>query len=160
MTLDLKDTWIEGLKKYGYPCANFRWCTQLKINAINKETINSMVAVGIAYDESERMFTDGTKVRTFVFPLVEMGMTERDCLDYCKSLGFTFYGLYDIRDRVSCYACPLVSRNEILNMPSELITKIEEFESICHKYKHQRDKVYYPESFKEKQERLRNKYKK
>ena len=34
-------------------------------------------------------------------------MTEADCLKYCYDRGFTWGGLYEIWDRVSCWCCPL-----------------------------------------------------
>ena len=154
MTLNLRSEWDDRIVRLGYPSARYRWCTTRKVNAINRETKNSVVAIGIAYDERERMFVSPNKARTFVFPLVEMQMTEQDCLNYCYSLGFDFYGLYKIRDRVSCYCCPFISDNEVLNMPKDLEDNIIKFENICHHYKHQRWKIFFTESFTERTNRL------
>ena len=41
------------------------------------------------------------RIRNFRYPLVEWGMTEADCLAYCKERGFDWDGLYDIFHRVS-----------------------------------------------------------
>lgn len=47
------------------------------------------------------------------YPLVDWGMTEADCLVYCKERGFDWDGLYDIFSRVSCWCCPLQSLEEL-----------------------------------------------
>ena len=47
------------------------------------------------------------------YPLVEWGMTEADCLAYCRERGFDWEGLYDIFTRVSCWCCPLQSYEEM-----------------------------------------------
>ena len=60
----------------------------------------------IAADEPKR-------VREFNYPLVDWGMTEADCLAYCKERGFDWDGLYDIFHRVSCWLCPLQSFEEL-----------------------------------------------
>ena len=62
--------------------------------------------IGIAADEPNR-------VRDKRYPLVEWGMTEADCLTYCKERGFEWGGLYDIFTRVSCWCCPLQSYDEL-----------------------------------------------
>lgn len=62
--------------------------------------------VGIAADEAHR-------VREFQYPLVGWGMTEADCLKYCKERGFDWGGLYDIFSRVSCWCCPLQPLSEL-----------------------------------------------
>ena len=62
--------------------------------------------IGIAADEPKR-------IREHRYPLVEWGMTEADCLAYCKERGFDWEGLYDIFHRVSCWCCPLQSYDEM-----------------------------------------------
>ena len=47
------------------------------------------------------------------YPLVEWGMTEQDCLNYCYERGFDWGGLYRIFHRVSCWCCPLQSLEEL-----------------------------------------------
>lgn len=105
---------------YGYgwcggPC---RWGTKFKINAIQKfkKSLCDTVVdyVGIAADEPSRF----TKARQEgkVLPLVEWGMTEADCLEYCHKYGFywiervanagvIYMDIYDLLDRVSCWCC-------------------------------------------------------
>lgn len=67
---------------------NNRWCTgRLKINVVNKylkelkKNYDVVEYIGIAADEPKR-------VKHACYPLVEWGMTEKDCLDYCYAHGF------------------------------------------------------------------------
>ena len=62
--------------------------------------------IGIAADEPKR-------VKHAYYPLVEWGMTEKDCLDYCYAHGFDWGGLYEIFHRVSCWCCPLQPLSEL-----------------------------------------------
>ena len=39
--------------------------------------------------------------------MVDWGMTERDCLEYCYQHGITWNGLYKHFKRMSCWLCPL-----------------------------------------------------
>ena len=90
-----------------------RWCTGiLKTRVIDaylrdlKEQYDIMEYVGIAADETQR-------IKTACYPLVEWGMSEKDCLDYCYARGFDWGGLYRIFSRVSCWCCPLQSLEEL-----------------------------------------------
>jgi len=100
----------KGKKGYGWPNGMARWCTAyFKRNRVNRylRGIGDEVAqyLGIAADEAKRTKhnKDG---RTLLYPLVEWGMTEADCLQYCYDRGFTWGGLYEKFKRVSCYLCP------------------------------------------------------
>jgi 3'-phosphoadenosine 5'-phosphosulfate sulfotransferase (PAPS reductase)/FAD synthetase len=44
---------------------------------------------------------------------VEWGWTEKQCLDYCYSLGYDWGGLYELFNRVSCWCCPLQPLEEL-----------------------------------------------
>ena len=98
---------------YGYSwCGgSCRWGTSGKLQAINKfkKSLNDDVTdyVGIAADEPLRF--EKAKNEGKVLPLVEWGMTEKDCLQYCKDNGFSWnedgIDLYDVLDRVSCWCC-------------------------------------------------------
>lgn len=90
-----------------------RWCTgMLKIRVIDtylkklKENYTLIQYVGIAADETDRL-------KDKCYPLVEWGMTEKDCLAYCYAKGFDWGGLYRIFSRVSCWCCPLQGLNEL-----------------------------------------------
>lgn len=107
----------KGQKGYGWPNRRARWCTSyFKREQINRYLgkIKNDVAqyIGVAADEIIRTHNnkDG---RTLIYPLVEWGMTERDCLQYCYDRGFTWGGLYEKFNRLSCYLCPMKSLNEL-----------------------------------------------
>lgn len=101
-----------GKNGYGWPGLFNRWCTGVKQQTINKfikttangEEINQFI--GIAADEKHR-------AKNKKYPLIEYGMTERDCIKFCKNRGFHWYGLYTIFNRVSCYLCPLQGISEL-----------------------------------------------
>ena len=65
------------------------------------------VYIGIAADEAHRSrageYTRGKQ--TYHFPLVEWGVTERDCLDYLNRIGL-HNPLYAYFDRLGCFWCP------------------------------------------------------
>ena len=97
---------------YGWPTPLARWCTTKKVQAIDnyvKRYGNPTRFIGIAADESHRC-------KKFCYPLVEWGVTEKDALAYCKSLGYDWGGLYDHFTRVSCFCCPLQSIDELRNL--------------------------------------------
>ena len=80
--------------------------------------------IGIAVDEPMR-------VREFNYPLVDWNMTEKDCLNYCYERGFTWGGLYEIWDRVSCWCCPLQSLKSLRDLKEkrpELWAKLKEMD--------------------------------
>lgn len=119
----------EFRKKYGevsgYSWADHRnrYCTQLlKIQVINKylesleDNYNVIQYVGIAVDEKERAEKQISQKGNKRYPLIEWGLTENDCLDYCYSLGYDWEGLYNIFNRVSCWCCPLKSLEELRNL--------------------------------------------
>lgn len=104
-----------GTVGYGWCDHINRWCTALKRDTI-KRFISSLGYRkeeivhyhGIALDESHRAGRNASKEKNISYPLIEMGMSEEDCLKYCYSLGFTWGGLYEEgRKRVSCFCCPL-----------------------------------------------------
>ncbi len=108
-----KNPKLQGMVGYSWPGPRKRWCTsRMKTDIIDrhlnelKENYELVQYVGIAADESHR-------VREYNYPLVDWGMTEADCLAFCKERGFDWDGLYDIFTRVSCWCCPLQSLEEL-----------------------------------------------
>ena len=106
----------------GYSWADFmnRWCTSnLKQRVIknylkNKYPNDKYVIYeyhGIAYDELERTKKNNNK--NCLYPLVDYKLTEKDCLEYCYQLGYTWNNLYNYFDRVSCWCCPLKNLKEL-----------------------------------------------
>ena len=89
----------------GGPC---RWGTTKKTNALDvyaKER-DALIYVAIAADEMHRVPEDRKNKR---YPLIDWGMIESDCLEYCYARGAAWeqdgVKLYDILDRVSCWCC-------------------------------------------------------
>jgi len=121
-----------GRKGYSWAGPHNRWCTSmLKTRIINKylrelaKDYTLVQYIGIAADEPHR-------IREFNYPLVDWGMTENDCLQYCKDRGFDWGGLYEIFHRVSCWCCPLQSLDEIRKLWKyfpELWKKLAEWDS-------------------------------
>jgi 3'-phosphoadenosine 5'-phosphosulfate sulfotransferase (PAPS reductase)/FAD synthetase len=106
---------IEGSSRkwQAWPSINNRWCTQIKIRTIKKHVGDSMQYIGIASDESSRLLSKELSNLKKIFPLVEWGMDEKECLRYCRLHGFDWGGLYSIMPRVSCFCCPLQGVNRM-----------------------------------------------
>lgn len=110
---------------YGYDwCGGrCRWMTAEKIRVIDRHLsqLRGVVQyVGIAADEAERVKPDGSRL----YPLAEWGMTESDCLAYCRSKGFSWdengTDLYDVLDRASCWCCANKNLKELRNIRRHL----------------------------------------
>ena len=91
-----------------------RWCTSRLKNAPRERFLKAFRPyyemrhyVGIAADEKKRLERKNNRNPSHVHPLVDWGMTEADCLEYCYRRGYDWGGLYRIFDRVSCWCCPL-----------------------------------------------------
>lgn len=109
-------------KGYSWCGGRCRWGTTEKLKAIEKHCKGCYEYVGIAIDEPLRLKKERKGYK--VFPLVELNMTEKDCLDYCRSKGFSWeedgIDLYDILDRVSCWCCCNKNLKELKNYYSYL----------------------------------------
>lgn len=113
----------ESLKgKLGYSWAGplMRWCTNLLKTVPRerflhdlKQTYDIIEYVGIAADETKRLTHKCNTRPNIRLPLVEWGMTEAECLQYCKEKGYDWDGLYDKFGRVSCWCCPLQPFEEL-----------------------------------------------
>ena len=115
------------IEKLGYnpngnswPGPRQRWCTSRlkdqpreRFLAKLREQYTVYSYVGIAADEEYRLKRQRNKDPFHIHPLVEWGMTEADCLQYCYDRGFDWEGLYKIFHRVSCWCCPLQSLDEL-----------------------------------------------
>lgn len=108
------------IHQYGYSwCGGVcRWGTTEKIKALEKYCEGSVEYVGLAVDELCRLEKErkGNKV----FPLANWGMTEADCLLYCRKQGVSWdeegVDLYEILDRVSCWCCANKNKKELYNI--------------------------------------------
>lgn len=104
---------LAGNVGFSWADSRSRWCTAvLKVRVIDKylrdlkKEYEVIQYIGIAADEEKR-------IREHRYPLVEWGMTEKECLEYCYSRGYDWEGLYSIFRRVSCWCCPLQPLSEL-----------------------------------------------
>lgn len=120
----------DGTIQHGYSfCGGVcRWGTTLKTTAIKKhyQTLNTQKIVeyiGIAADELKRVGKSAGATGENVqksYPLIEWGMTEKQCLKFCRAHGWTWkedeIDLYDVFDRVSCWCCANKNLKELRGM--------------------------------------------
>lgn len=96
----------------GWPSPMRRWCTREKTNVLLKYARaieDSLTCIGYALGEEKRLETQMAKRSPRRYPLIEWGISEAEALSYCYGLGYTWGGLYNHFDRVSCFCCPLQS---------------------------------------------------
>lgn len=125
-----KEGFHYGFGWCGGPC---RWGTSEKLRAIKifKKSLGEPTIdyVGIAADEPTRFNKASQEGKTL--PLVQWGMTEKDCLQYCYDRGFhwvekaanagtAYIDLYTVLDRVSCWCCCNKNLKELRNIYSHL----------------------------------------
>lgn len=103
-------------KGLSWPTHACRWCTGRMKTHVTGRYLRELRGqytvlqyIGIAADEAHRC-------KDLYYPLVTWGMTEADCLAYCRERGFDWGGLYDIFRRVSCWCCPLQPLSELRNL--------------------------------------------
>ena len=126
-------TYSNGYSWCGGRC---RWGTTEKNKTISKYLKKNYGEdykeyVGIAYDEQNRIKNDEHKL----YPLIDLNMTERDCLEFCYSQGYYWeedgIRLYNVLDRVSCWCCANKNLKELRNYYNYLPTywnKLKEFQ--------------------------------
>ena len=105
---------------YGWPGPKARWCTERLKNQPRERYLRELRKkyrviqyVGIAADETYRLERKNNQREDVCYPLVDWGMTEADCLQYCYDRGFNWEGLYNYFSRVSCWCCPLQSLKDL-----------------------------------------------
>ncbi|MCM1167643.1 MAG: phosphoadenosine phosphosulfate reductase family protein [Ruminococcus sp.] len=112
----------KGIPKVGYSWAGarMRWCTSKLKDAPREKFLRPLRKeydvieyVGIAADEQFRLERKRNRSENHAHPLVDWGMTEQDCLDFCYKRGYDWSGLYEHFKRVSCWCCPLQSLEEL-----------------------------------------------
>jgi 3'-phosphoadenosine 5'-phosphosulfate sulfotransferase (PAPS reductase)/FAD synthetase len=99
---------------HGWPSPTRRWCTRIKVNAIEKyisKYENPVVCIGYAYEEMHRIKFNSKYPKRY--PLIEQQITEEGALEYCQNLGYRWGGVYDHFKRMSCYCCPLQRIGEL-----------------------------------------------
>lgn len=109
---------------YGWCGGSCRWGTTAKTAALDRHAKerSAVVYVGIAADETVRINRDRPGWKRL--PLVEMGMSEADCLELCYRRGHDWeqdgVRLYDVLDRVSCWCCRNKNMRELRAMSKKL----------------------------------------
>lgn len=105
---------------YAWPSMKVRWCTDILKDQPREKYFSELEKkyhvieyIGIAADETKRLNKPRHQEENKRFPLIEWGMSEADCLAFCKEHGFDWQGLYDHFDRVSCWCCPLKNLKEL-----------------------------------------------
>lgn len=129
----------KGKKGYGWPSSKNRWCTYiLKKQVIErylrnytKQGYEVIEYHGIAFDEQHRLLNN--KEKNIRYPLNEWKITEAEALEYCYSNGYSFSGLYNVLDRVSCWCCPLSNLKELKNLYKYFPQKWEELKALDNK---------------------------
>ncbi|MDR2513884.1 MAG: phosphoadenosine phosphosulfate reductase family protein [Christensenellaceae bacterium] len=107
---------------YGWCGGVCRWGTTFKTQSLDAHAQGATLHyVGIAADEPNRLNRlEAPKCA----PLAEEGMTEADCLAYCRAKGFSWdedgVDLYGILDRVSCWCCSNKNLKELRNIYKHL----------------------------------------
>lgn len=90
---------------YGFPMIRGAWCNdRLKVGALRefeKRYQNAVSYVGIAVDEPKRIARAKENQR---LPLVELGMTERQCFEWCQENGL-LSPIYIDSWRGGCWFC-------------------------------------------------------
>lgn len=118
------DTYSNGYSWCGGRC---RWGTTEKNKTISKYLKENYGEdykeyIGIAYDEQNRIKNNEHKL----YPLIDLNMTEKDCLEFCYSQGYYWeedgIRLYDVLDRVSCWCCANKNLKELRNYYNYLPT--------------------------------------
>lgn len=92
-----------------------RWGTGIKLKTLDSYCKNDdIVYIAIASDETKRLKKERRANKRF--PLAEWGVTEAECLQGCYNYGFTWSGLYEHLDRVSCMYCTNKNLKELRNI--------------------------------------------
>ena len=125
---------------FGWMGPRMRWCTNRLKDAPRESYLKKLREkytlhqyVGLAADEGYRLERKNNQRDECVHPLVEWGMTEADCLQYCYDRGFDWSGLCQYFSRVSCWLCPLQPLNELRALWEhfpELWEKLKEYEAM------------------------------
>lgn len=130
--------WCGGLRRWGTSQKNREIEKYYKSKYGDADLI--VEYVGIAKDELNRIekqrIKRGKTVK--IYPLVEWGMTEKDCLSFCYEHNINWkqngVDLYKILDRVSCWCCANKNQKEVKNIIMflpDVWMKIKDYEKRC-----------------------------
>lgn len=114
-----KVSFDELFLKYNFPQYRGRWCTSVKVNSLLKGNRQAICYMGYSCNEgerAERLLKVRDSYKALEFPLIKWGWSELDCLRYCYQKGFTWDGLYQYFNRVSCWCCPFQGLSALRNL--------------------------------------------
>ena len=127
----------EKFSKYSWCGGMCRWGTTAKVQALKGyyklvyPNFNVVEYIGYARGESKRIKHRTDKSQ--VFPLIEQGLTENDCLIKCYRNGIHWIEngkeLYDTLDRVSCKFCRNKNLKELKGLYKEFPKYWEELKA-------------------------------
>lgn len=120
---------------YSWCGGRCRWGTAEKLKAMDNycENKRAIAYIGIAADEAKRISKPRKSYKRL--PLVEWGMSEKDCLEFCWKNDWNWeeggVDLYNLLDRVSCWCCRNKNKKELRNIYKflpEYWEKLKEFQ--------------------------------
>lgn len=98
---------VKSGQYYGFPMLRGPWCnSRLKLPPLRKwqrENSPYISILGIAADEFVRIQRSGAGER--LLPLVERGMTEKECFDFCRKRDLLSPAYKGGRMRLGCWFC-------------------------------------------------------
>ena len=130
------------LRYYGWPKSSGGWCTACKRDAAIKyerAVKTDVVCIGFTTDEKQRATRPSIQAKrkwTVRYPLIEWGISEAQALQYCYDLGYTWEGLYQTFNRVSCFCCPKAGKRRIAILQ-------EKFPSLYMEYQRKDEMIHY-----------------
>jgi 3'-phosphoadenosine 5'-phosphosulfate sulfotransferase (PAPS reductase)/FAD synthetase len=102
----------------GFPKLNSHcyWSREVKDYALKRYCYGNIIHMGIAFDEAHRAKEHPKFIANY--PLLEWGMTEKDCLDYLKKIDLV-NPLYDIFHRTGCWLCPKQNKQSLIQLKNK-----------------------------------------
>jgi hypothetical protein len=92
----------------------------VKTQTLDKYCGDALRYIGFAYDERKRTKSKNIQKLNAQFPLVDMGIDEKEALNYCYDnwydINIPWAGLYEYFPRVSCWCCPLQPISSLRNL--------------------------------------------
>ena len=96
------------------PHRAFRWCTdkfkRQRVNQFYKDDSEPIVYMGIAYDERHRAKVDKKGKITYRYPLVENGITRKQCIEIINEAGL------QVPPKSGCWFCPFQSKQSWIKL--------------------------------------------
>jgi hypothetical protein len=106
----------KGVRGLGWPTPRVRWCNKTKIRSMNRYATAEFQYVGINAEERYRLGRWQERGTIRLYPLVYWNMSGQECLNYCKSFGLDWSGLYEHFGNTSCFCCPLKRLEALRNL--------------------------------------------